>query len=515
MRTAAAALLSVLLASSALAETKRVAVVMGNNAGDGSLAPLRYAEADASKFARALLEVGQVSEDDLFVLQGRRLADTEGAIAKATARIAVLHQRPENRVMLIFYYSGHSDGEAIELGGERLSFVDLKRELAKSGAEVRVEIIDACRSGAAVAQKGGHAVPAFTMRLADDLSTSGDAFVASSAADEVALESPELQGSYFTSALVSGLRGAADTSGDKQVTLAEAYRYAYDHTVSSTAVTIEGAQHPTFDFKLSGQGELVLSQLDRPKAGLVLPDGLDRALVIDVARDQVVAELLPGASRFLALSPGNYAVRAFAHSKSLGTRVELASGQTREVHFAELETLSAPKVAMKGPGGEAATSLEEPPPATSRVQIGVTAGASSGVAMNLGPRLGLRVAVEPGFVEGLYAIVNGSYGSAAGVDEMGANVQVGYQFPIHATNSLTFGVGAEAGPGWVWQHVDGVEAGAGFALMVGPRASARYSLGDHASVELEGGVAFAHVNLDQQGQFVPEPGVTAGMVFGL
>ena len=514
MRTAAA-LLCLLLAGTAFAETKRVAVVMGNNAGDGSLAPLRYAEADASKFARALLEVGQVNEDDLFVLQGQRLAAVQDAISKATARIAVLHQKPENRVMLIFYYSGHSDGEAIELGGERLSFVDLKRELAKSGAEVRVEIIDACRSGAAVQAKGGHAVPAFTMRLADDLSTSGDAFVASSAADEVALESPELQGSYFTSAFVSGLRGAADSSGDKQVTLAEAYRYAYDHTVSSTAVTLEGAQHPTFDFKLSGQVELVLASLDRPKAGLVLPDGLDRALVIDVARDQVVAELLPGASRFLALSPGNYAVRAFAHNKSLGTRVELAASQTREVHFAELEAMSAPKVAMKGPGGEASTSLEETHSTTSRIQIGVTAGASGGVASDLGPRLGLRVSVDPGLVEGLAVIVNGSYGSNTGVDEMNANVELGYQFPIHVTNSLTFGIGAEAGPGWVWQHVDGVEAGAGLALMVGPRASAKYAIGDHASIELEGGVAFAHVNLDGQDQFVPQPGVTAGVVFGL
>ena len=49
------AVLAALAALPALAETRRVAIVVGNNAG-GEAAPLRYAENDAGKFARVMVE---------------------------------------------------------------------------------------------------------------------------------------------------------------------------------------------------------------------------------------------------------------------------------------------------------------------------------------------------------------------------------------------------------------------------------------------------------------------------
>jgi len=107
-------------------------------------------------------------------------------------------------------------------------------------------------------------------------------------------------GSYFTHNFISGLRGGADTSGDKLITLAEAYRFAYDRTVSATSVLPVGVQHPSYDFRLSGQGELVLASLVRPSATLLLPEGSERSLVIDVARDQVIVELPPGPIREVA-----------------------------------------------------------------------------------------------------------------------------------------------------------------------------------------------------------------------
>ncbi|HUS27532.1 MAG TPA: hypothetical protein VMZ53_03455 [Kofleriaceae bacterium] len=53
-------LVLVALTASAHAETKRVAVVVGNNAGNGELAPLRFAEIDAGKVSRVLIELGGV-----------------------------------------------------------------------------------------------------------------------------------------------------------------------------------------------------------------------------------------------------------------------------------------------------------------------------------------------------------------------------------------------------------------------------------------------------------------------
>jgi len=69
----------------------------------------------------------------------------------------------------------------------------------------------------------------------------------SSAADELALESREIRGSFFTHHLVSGLRGTADASGDGRITLSEAYQYAFDHTLTATAST-GIRQHPGYEY---------------------------------------------------------------------------------------------------------------------------------------------------------------------------------------------------------------------------------------------------------------------------
>ena len=90
--------------------------------------------------------------------------------------------------------------------------------------------------------------------------------------------------------LVSGLRGAADVSGDGRITLAEAYRYAFDHTVADTA-SIGSRQHPGYNYRMAGQGELVLTEVTQPSASLELPEGFERALVILIRRDQVLAEV--------------------------------------------------------------------------------------------------------------------------------------------------------------------------------------------------------------------------------
>lgn len=54
----------------------------------------------------------------------------------------------------------------------------------------------------------------------------GRVYITSSAAGERAQESDEIQGSVFTHYLLAGLRGAADDSGDRRVSLEEAYRFA-------------------------------------------------------------------------------------------------------------------------------------------------------------------------------------------------------------------------------------------------------------------------------------------------
>lgn len=303
---------ALLAAPPATAETRRIALIAGNNAGLGEPAPLRYAEADAGKMARLLVELGGIAPANLYLLQGRPLSTFRDALALAKQQIDAWHRDPDERVVFLFYFSGHSDGEALEIGDDRLTFQELRHWLDATKADVRIAIVDSCRSGALLADKGGKPGLPFQIRLRDDLASSGQVLLTSSAADELAQELRDLRGSFFTHQLITGLRGAADASGDGRVTLAEAYQYAFAHTVSATTDTLGGAQHPAYDYRLSGQGELVLTDLSHAAATLVLPSGFERAVVTDVARDEVLAELAAGAV------PGSRCKRASTPSDSGG-----------------------------------------------------------------------------------------------------------------------------------------------------------------------------------------------------
>ncbi|MGC4117345.1 MAG: caspase family protein [Myxococcales bacterium] len=513
--------LLVLPSAPAYAETRRLAVVVGNNAGTGELPPLRYAEADAGKVARVLVELGQVAPEDLYLLQGRPVRDLEQALSLLTARVAEVQRSPDARVVLVFFFSGHSDGEGLELGRERLLFPQLKSLLTATGAEVRIAFIDACRSGAALLAKGGKPAPAFAIRLSDELTTSGEAFLTSSAADEVALESREVAGSYFTHHLVSGLRGAADTSGDGQVTLAEAYRYAYDKTLSATAATLAGAQHPAYDFRLSGQGELVLTMLQKANASIELPSGLDRALITDVTRDQVVAEVTGGSGRTVALTPGTYGVRAFKGGRAFGGRFAMMAGQQRAVAFEELKPIELPTVAQKGGPAPAPAPAPAPPaPAAVRKKaespdfnlISLGFGASKSVASGISWAGDLRFAWEPArfFRLSLVGVFGNAFGGSFA--EYALQVRVGFHAYPHA-GPVTFLIGLDLGPAVYWQTASGTDVGSSIAFVGGPRLGLRIDVAGPFFICLEGEALGGVMQVDEEarGVFLPGGMVSLGL----
>ncbi len=547
MTTRTLLFLSCLLAAAASAETKRVAIVVGNNAGNGDLPPLRYAESDAGKMARMLVEIGDVSADDVLLLQGRPMAELERALSDAKERVQHYGRSPDVRTIMVFYFSGHSDGEGLEMGQEKLAFNRLKAMLAGIGAEVRVAIVDACRSGAGLKEKGAKPTEAFTIKLADTLQTTGEVFITSSAADEAALESSEVAGSYFTHNFISGLRGAADASGDRLVTLSEAYRYAYDRTVAATSVLAVGGQHPNFDFKLSGQGELVLASLQRNTTVLVLPDGADRSLVTDVIRDQVVVEVPAGPVREVALPAGNYGLRLFKGGQSFGGKLVLAEGQRRVVKWDELVALSAGvQVAKKGPG----VSTEIPPPDPEPLRRGRAVGLSvgAGVTSRLVPfaygassdwqgKFQLVFGLEPlkarwaqfGLFNSLAELrgelavfaageLSSGTSSAASPNEVGGQVRLVPRVVVEL-GALSVNAGLGLGMGLVLPLQPEAPAAAVFAF--GPRVGARFKVAESLALDLQGELAFLGVPVrdsakaSAETKWFPIPTATLGLVFFL
>src|SRR5690606_19692291 len=122
----------------------------------------------------------------------------------------------------VFYYSGHADAGELRLGASRYPMARLRERLAASPAAVRIALLDACRSGAITRTKGARRVPAFAVDTGPRAAR-GLVILTSSAKDEDSQESDRIGGSFFTHALVSGMLGEADASGDGRVTLAEAY----------------------------------------------------------------------------------------------------------------------------------------------------------------------------------------------------------------------------------------------------------------------------------------------------
>jgi hypothetical protein len=459
-------------ASGARAALRRIAVVVGNNDGSPAQPLLRFAETDAEKMGAVLTELGGVAPHDLTLLRGQSVQAVRAALARV--RDELLERTDSSqRSLLVFYFSGHSDGEALQLGRDRLPFSELRAAIRETGANVRLLVIDSCKSGGILEWKGGRAGPSFHIRLEADLHTSGDVVLTSSARDEDALESRELGGSFFTHHLISGLRGAADVSGDGRVTLTEAYQYAFARTVSATAATVIGPQHPAFRYQLSGQGDLVLTELARPQGVLELPAGFDRFLVLQGASGSVVGELSsPGRTRF-AVAPGRYTVRAWRGRVMLAAQVPVLRGTRRVVEPGELEVAPGARGVRKG---EAASALETvvSPPSGASPELRVGLGWQAAVARELDGLGSVRIGLRSAGSSGLAGALDLATAGGQGVRETWAILYGGYRLGA-VRGPLSYFVGVEAGAGAVLQDAPAVAFSN--TLRVGNQTSTSYAVG--------------------------------------
>jgi hypothetical protein len=267
---------------------ERYALLVGSNVGGKSTANLRYATNDARRMSEILVRIGGTPEENMMLLVNPERESLANGLAFMGAKIRKSRNPGASR-QFVFYYSGHSDERGLLLYGEYFDYGELRDALASLEAEVRVVILDSCSSGSFTRDKGGTMAPPFLMD--ESTSVEGHAYITSSSAEELSQESDKIESSFFTHFLLNGLRGAADSNGDGKVTLNEAYEYAYDRTLSETERTRSGAQHPAFDIKLNGMGNLVLTDLRDGEAVLKLPKGLVGRLSLRDVSDKLVLEV--------------------------------------------------------------------------------------------------------------------------------------------------------------------------------------------------------------------------------
>jgi hypothetical protein len=349
--------LALLLATTAQAETlRRFALVVGNDEGGSDTRPLSYAREDARKMHELLARLGGVSVADSLLLLNKEAEDLLIALSKLETRIKDA-QRQGERTALLVYYSGHAKDGALRLGDTRLPFDTFKRRLADGPADIRIAILDSCRSGTLTRTKGARRAPAFEIDSGATRNAQGMVILTSSSADEDSQESDTIGGSYFSHHLASGLLGDADRSGDGRVTLFEAYSHAYARTVADTAASSAGPQHPTFSYDLAGNGDLVLTDL-RASEGLVVPRTAPAGAYYFVDRGGlVVAELekAPDAERRVALAAGTYRVKRRLEDRLRIGEVEVRRGQEAVLEEARFRDAPFSDDPVKGARGRGAS----------------------------------------------------------------------------------------------------------------------------------------------------------------
>jgi len=289
----------------------RYAVIVGNDSGGADTRPLLYAGADAGKVYDILTRLGGVRTEDANLIVDGAASDVLNAIAKVEKQATDAARHGEHTA-LFFYYSGHAKDGALRLGESRLPIDALRGLVAAAPVDVRIVILDSCRSGVLTRSKGARKAPAFAIESESPRDAKGLVILTSSASDEDSQESDAIGGSYFSHHLASGLLGGADKSGDGQVTLFEAYAYAYDRTVADTADSAAGAQHPTFSYDLAGNGDLVLTDVASRHEGVYLPRQAPGGVYYLVDRQGFVAAEInkgDGVDRRVALAPGRYRVK--------------------------------------------------------------------------------------------------------------------------------------------------------------------------------------------------------------
>ena len=309
---------------------ERYAIFVGSHNGGKNNQRLLYAGSDAISFQKTMAEIGGIPSSNGILLLDPAKSDLDEAMQNVSSMI-MQNKQHSKRSEFIFYYSGHSDENALLLGRTSYGYSELKAAITEIPSDVHVVILDSCYSGNFIRTKGGQRKKPFL--LDDSAVVKGHAYLSSSSSQEFSQESDEIGSSFFTNAMLTGLRGAADSSGDKKVTLNELYSYAFNETLSKTENSSAGPQHPNYNITLVGSGDLVLSDISNSDSVVLLSSSLQGRVLIRYKNGKLLSEInkLYDTPVYLALEKGEYTATIIQEKETLQGSFSLTSGKLYEL----------------------------------------------------------------------------------------------------------------------------------------------------------------------------------------
>ncbi len=335
-----------LFAQAESAGVERYGLYIGSNDGGKSHQRLLYAGSDAIAFQKIMTDIGGISKSNGILLLDPAKEDVDNAFG-IISDMMQKKQASAKRSEFVFYYSGHSDENSLLLGKTTYDYSSLKAAITNVPSDVHVVILDSCFSGNFIRTKGGSKQKPF---LIDDASVvKGHAYLSSSSSQESSQESDEIGSSFFTNAMINGLRGAADTSGDKKVTLNELYSYAFNETLSKTENTAD-PQHPNYNITLVGSGDLVLSDVSASDCILAISREMTGRIIVRDKNGKLVSEINKTTQTpvYLALEEGQYGVSVIGEYATLQGSFALLPKQTYALSTASLSPIARAETRSRG-----------------------------------------------------------------------------------------------------------------------------------------------------------------------
>jgi len=330
----------------------RIGIVVGARGGAPGRGGLRYAHRDAETIGDVLTSVGRFPRERVHVLRDPTPADLLALLQREAAALA---GRPD--ALLFFYFSGHADQGALYSAGRPVPLEAVRKALDRQEVAVRVGVIDACQGGGWTRAKGLVPDAPFEVTLPQVLESEGSALISSSTGEESAHESDVLGGSFFTVHLAAGLRGAADESGDGEVTLTEAFEYARQQTIRDTARRAREPQHPSFALNLRGRQDLVLAQVAASPSTLAVAQERGPLELVHLTSGLRMLELPPGPRNArIAVPPGRYLLRRVASDGIHAQEIDVPRRGQVLVSEADLTLVPSERLVVKGPGAASSPS---------------------------------------------------------------------------------------------------------------------------------------------------------------
>lgn len=250
----------------------RMGLFIGDDRGLAAEKPLAFATRDARGMYATLREYGGLDSARSLLLLNPTRNQLETALSRSAEQASASARRGE-AVQWIVYFSGHGSEQGFHAGGRVVPMEDFRAAFKGVEARFKVLIADACYSGALLQAKGGVAAPPLDVRYSEGEDAQGTAFITSSSAIEVSVESKELQGSLFTSYLIRGLRGEADLDRDGSVTLWEAYAFTKARVKERRFGSAGFRQTPYFSEEVRGSDPVVLTRIPGSAPAVHAPDG--------------------------------------------------------------------------------------------------------------------------------------------------------------------------------------------------------------------------------------------------